>query len=92
MQTRGERHVSNARMQNLLEFLSDLPADEVIDKQMRCKRKVIDFIFTVIHEKGRRGQDNVMPIDYTKHGPYMMKHIASDKVEIKCKLNKKLKS
>ena len=69
MQTGGERHVSNAGMQNLLEFLSYLPADEVIDKELRCKRKVIDFIVTVIHEKGIRGQNIVMPIDYSKHGP-----------------------
>ena len=52
MQTRGERQVSNARMQYLLEIHSDLPSDEVIDKEMRCKRKAIEFIATVIHDKG----------------------------------------
>ena len=91
MQTRGERHVSNDRMQALLELLSDVPTDEVIDKEMRCKRKVIDFIVTLIHDKGRRCTKVVMSVDYHKRGPYIMEHTSTGKVVINCKWMKNKK-
>ena len=51
MQVRGQRTVSIDSMLKLLEFLTDINKDDTIDKSIRTKRLVIDYIADLIIQK-----------------------------------------
>jgi len=71
----------------LNEFLTDYHAEETIDKGSRTKRGVIRLISGAYVDKGSRASHVVMPIDYSKCGPYTIIEVTATTCIIKLRWN-----
>ena len=70
LQVRGQRKDSLEAITKLLEHVTDIAKDDVIDMNNRTKTKTIDYIVKQYHLKGDRGKNMIMPPNYTMNGPY----------------------
>jgi hypothetical protein len=48
---------------------------------MRCKKKVVDFLVARMRDRKYRFEKLILPINYSKQGPYYIKNVGASKVE-----------
>ena len=61
LQVRGQRKDALEAITKLLEHVTDIAKDDVIDMANRTKNKTINYIMKKYHAKGDRGKNMIMP-------------------------------
>ena len=82
LQVRGQRKDSLEAITKLLEHVTDIAKDDVIDMANRTKNKTINYIMKEYHAKGDRGKNMIMPPNYNINGPYLVKESDVDHVKV----------